>query len=122
VRDLADGFLFAWCRETPHHNVEPSAGGRGSAALVYLADQADDAEIDVVHQKLTQAVVDHALKVAIREGKYGDELSDAIVRAKDRLCVVFRREDNYGARGPQGTNLIDIPAGASPVDFAEDRS
>ena len=41
VRDLADGFRFAWRREAPHHNIVPSAGGRGSAALVYLADQAD---------------------------------------------------------------------------------
>jgi hypothetical protein len=122
VRDLADGFRFAWRREAPHHNVEPSAGGRGSAALVYLADQADDAEVDVIHQKLTKALVDHALSVAIRQGKYGDELTDAIVRAQDRLCVVFRRDNDYGARGPQGMNLIDIPAGASPVDFAEDRS
>lgn len=122
VRDLAGGFRFAWRRETPHHNVEPSAEGHGSAALVYLADQADDAEINVVHQKLTQAIVNHALSVAISEGKNGDQLADAIVRAQDRLCVVFRRDNQYGARGPQGTHLIDIPAGTSPVDFAEDRS
>lgn len=122
VRDLADGFQFAWRREAPHHNVEPASGARGSAALVYLADQADDAEIDSVHQKLKQAIVGHALSAAIRDGKHGEELADAIVRAQDRLCVVFRRDNSYGARGPQGTNLIDIPAGASPVDFAEDRS
>jgi hypothetical protein len=122
VRDLADGFQFAWRREAPHHNVEPAAGARGSAALVYLADQADDAEIDSVHQKLKQAIAGHALSAAVREGKNGEELADAIVRAQDRLCVVFRRDNSYGARGPQGTNLIDIPAGASPVDFAEDRS
>jgi hypothetical protein len=122
VRDLADGFHFAWRRGSPHHNVEPAAGARGAAALVYLADQADDAEIDSVHQKLKQAIVSHALSVAIRDGKNGEELADAIVRAQDRLCVVFRRDNSYGTRGPQGTNLIDIPAGASPVDFAEDRS
>ncbi|MEX3949459.1 hypothetical protein AB4Y40_17125 [Paraburkholderia sp. EG287B] len=122
VRDLAGGFRFSWRREVPHHNVEPATGARGSAALVYLADQADDAEIDSAHQKLTQAIVNHALNIAIREGKFGEELGDAIVRAQDRLCVVFRRGNEYGARGPQGMNLIDIPAGASPVDFAEDRS
>lgn len=122
VRDLSDGFHFAWRREAPHHNVEPVTGARGSAALVYLSDQADDAEIDSVHQKLRQAIVGHALSAAVRDGKNGEELADAIVRAQDRLCVVFRRDNRYGARGPQGTNLIDIPAGASPVDFAEDRS
>lgn len=122
VRDLADGYRFAWRRDAPHHNVEPAVGGRGSAALVYLVDQADDAEIDRVHQKLKQAIVGHALSVAVRDGKDGEELADVIVRAQDRLCVVFRRGNSYGARGPQGTNFIDIPAGASPVDFAEDRS
>ncbi|MBR8403218.1 hypothetical protein [Burkholderia cenocepacia] len=122
VRDLAEGFHFAWRKETPHHNVAPAAGGRGPAALVYLADQADDAEIDSVHQKLKQAIISHALTVAVREGKGGEELADVVVRAQDRLCVVFRRDNRYGARGPQGTNLIDIPAGASPVDFTEDRS
>jgi hypothetical protein len=122
VRDLANGFRLAWHREAPHHNVEPSAGERGSAALVFLADQADDVEIDAVLLKLTQAIVGHAVSVAIGEGKYGGELADATVRAQERLCVVFRRDNNYGARGPQGANLIDIPASASPVDFGEDRS
>lgn len=122
VRDLADGFQFAWRREAPHHNVDPVAGVRGSAALVYLADQADDAEIDTTHQKLRQALVNHALNDAVRRGINGEGLADAIVRAQDRLCVVFRRDNHYMARGPDGTNLIDIPAGASPVDFAEDRS
>lgn len=122
VRDLAGGFNFAWRRGAPHHNVEPAVGTRGSAALAYLADQADDIEIDSVHQKLKQAIVQDALSAAVRDGKSGEELADAIVRAQDRLCVVFRRDNSYGARGPQGTNLIDIPAGASPVDIAEDRS
>ena len=61
------------------------------------------------------------MTIAIKNGKNGEELSDAIVRAQDRLCVVFRRDDRYGTRGPQGTNLIDIPADASPVDIAGDR-
>lgn len=122
VRDLADGFHFVWHQGSPHHNIEPAVGARGAAALVYLADQADDAEIDSVHQKLTQALVCHALSTAIQDGKNGEELINAIVRAQDRLCVVFRRDNSYCTRGPQGTNLIDIPAGASPVDFAEDRS
>lgn len=121
VRDLADGFQFAWRREAPHHNVMPTSGAGGSAALVYLADQADDAEIDSVHQKLKLAIVSHAAYIAVGDGKSGQELADAIVRAQDRLCVVFRRDNSYGARGPQGTNIIDIPAGASPVDFADDR-
>lgn len=121
VRDLADGFRFAWRQEAPHHNVEPTNGARGSAALVYLGDQADDAEIDSAHQKLQQAIAAHAVNVAVKAGKNAEALADAVVRAQDRLCVVFRRDNCYGVRGPEGTNLIHIPAGASPVDIAEDR-
>lgn len=121
VRDLADGFRFVWRQQAPHHNVEPTNGARGSAALIYLGDQADDAEIDSVHQKLRQAIATHAANVAVQEGKHAEALADAVVRAQDRLCVVFRRNNYYGVRGPEGTNLIDIPAGASPVDIAEDR-
>lgn len=122
VRDLAGGFSFAWRRATPHHNVDPSAGPRGPASLVYLADQADDTVVEAIHTKLTQAIMVHATEVAIRNGKAGEELDDVIVRSRDRLCVVYRRDNKYLTRGPQGTNLIDIPAGASPVDFAEDRT
>lgn len=121
VRDLADGFQFAWRRQAPHHNVQPNAGTRGSAALAYLADQADDSAVKSTHQKLRQAIAGHALSEAISAGKNVEELSDAVVRAQDRLCVVFRRDNRYGVHGPEGTNLIDTPAGASPVDFAEDR-
>lgn len=122
LRDLADGFKFSWRCQAPHHNIEPNAGGRGSAALVYLSDQANDSAVESVHQKLRQAITTHAAHEAVGAGKCGEELSDAIVRAQDRLCVVFRRDNCYGARGPAGTNLIDTPACASAVDFSEDRS
>ena len=64
----------------------------------------------------------HAVAKACEAGKNAEELSDAVVRSQDRLCVVFRRDNRFGARGPEGTNLIDTPASASPVDFSEDRS
>jgi hypothetical protein len=119
---LANGFKFSWKRKSPHHNVEPNTAGRGSAALVYLSDQANNSVVDSTHQKLRQAIITHAVNEACEAGKSGEELSDAIVRAQDRLCVVFRRDNRYGVRGPEGTNLIDTPASASPVDYSEDRS
>ncbi len=122
VRDLADGFKLSWKRNSPHHNVEPSVGERGPASLVYLSDQANDSAIESTHQKLTKALTTHAVNEACEAGKTGEDLSDAVVRAQDRLCVVFRRDNRFGARGPQGTNLIDTPACESPVDFSEDRS
>jgi len=122
VRDLANGFKFSWGRKSPHHNVEPESGGHGLATLVYLSDQANDSAVESMHQKLREALVTHASREAIEAGKSVEELNDAIVRAQDRLCVVFRRDHRFGARGPEGTNLIDVPASASPVDFSEDRS
>ncbi|WP_447989485.1 hypothetical protein [Achromobacter spanius] len=122
VQDLAKGFTLSWKRVSPHHNVEPTTGGRGPAALVYLSDQANNSAVESTHQKLRQAIISHAANEACEAGKNGEELSDAIVRAQDRLCVVFRRDNRFGARGPEGTNLIDTPASASPVDFSEDRS
>jgi len=122
VRDLANGFKLSWKRSSPHHNVEPNAGGRGPASLVYLADQATDSIVDSAHKKLSKAIITHALNEACEAGKSGEELSDAVVRAQDRLCVVFRRDNRFGTRGPEGMNLIDTPASASPVDFSEDRS
>ncbi len=122
VRDLANGFKFSWSHNSPHHNVNPETGGGGPATLVFLSDQANDILIDSTHQKLRQALVTHASRTAIVAGKSVEELNDTIVRAQDRLCVVFRRDNRFGVRGPEGTNLIDVPASASPVDFSEDRS
>lgn len=122
VRDLADGFKLSWKRNSPHHNVVPSVGERGPASLVYLSDQANNSAVESTHQKLRKALTTHAVNEACEAGKTGEELSDAIVRAQDRLCVVFRRDNRFGARGPEGTNLIDTPASESPVDFSEDRS
>lgn len=122
VRDLANGFKLSWKRNSPHHNVEPNAGGRGPASLVYLSDQANDSMVESTHQKLRKAIITHAVNEACEAGKSGEDLSNAVVRAQDRLCVVFRRDNRFGARGPEGTNRIDTPASASPVDFSEDRS
>lgn len=121
VRDLAQGFKFSWRRQAPHHNIEPTAGGLGSAALVYLSDQANDTVIESAHHMLRSALIEQAATEAARAGMSPEAISNAVVRAQDRLCVVFRRDNQYCARGPEGTNLIDIPACASPVDFSEDR-
>jgi len=70
---------------------------------------------------LRSALTAQAADKAIKAGLSAEEISNAIVRAQDRICVVFRRDNQYGARGPEGMNLIDTPASASPVDFSEDR-
>ncbi|QYJ75061.1 hypothetical protein [Shewanella sp. FJAT-52076] len=122
VQDLANGFKFSWTSNAPHYNVQPNTGGRGPAALVYLSDQANDATIISTYKKLNMVITTHAAAKACTEGKFGEELQDAIVRAQDRICVVFRRDGRFGVRRPEGTNQIDTPANSSSVDFTEDRS
>lgn len=122
VRDLASGFKLSWKRDSPHHNIEPINGEGGPASLVYLSDQANNLMIENAHQKLSKAIMTHALNKAFDAGIIGEALSDTIVRSQDRLCIVFRRDNRFGTRGPEGKNLIDTPASASPVDFSEDRS
>lgn len=119
LRDLEQGFRLGWTHSNPHHNVVPVAGNRGSATLVYLADEADAAAIERVHQKLRQGLVNHA--TAASKGKSAQDLTDDIVRCQDRLCIVFRRGIAFGACGPEGLNVFDRPADESPVDIAGDR-
>ena len=123
LQDLASGFKFSWKLSCPHHNIEPDAGGGGSAALVYLSDQANNSVAEKVHAKLSEAIVQHVVKEAFAAGKTSmTEITDLIVRANDRLCVVFRRDSQFVVYSPKGANRIDVPACASQVDFSEDIS
>lgn len=118
VRDLEQGFALAWSAHAPHHNVIPLAGGRGSAAIVYLADEADDAVIDRIQQRLRLGLRSHAIMNSLDKSE--NEFQDAMVRSLDRLCIVFRRGHAYATRGAEGLNVFDRPAGESPVDIAGD--
>jgi hypothetical protein len=116
--DLENGFEFEWRASNPHHNIIPLTGHRGSAALVYLAEEADDSVVDRTHQKLLQGLRSDAVVKAMIENK---DVADAVVRAQDRLCVVYRREHRYCIRGPEGLNLINNPAVNSAVGILGDR-
>lgn len=118
VRDLEQGFALAWSAKAPHHNAMPLAGDRGAATVVYLADEADDAVIDQIQQKLRVGLMTHAV-TSSRE-KSEREFQDAIVRSSDRLCIVFRRGHAFAARGAEGLNVFDRPADESAVDIAGD--
>ena len=118
VRDLEQGFRLGWTSAEPHHNVTPLAGARGTAALVYLSDEADDAAIDRVQQRLRQGLASHAMTNS--KGKNVQDLADDVIRSQDRLCIVFRRGAAYATRGPEGLNVFDKAAGQSPVDIAGD--
>lgn len=115
VRDLENGFEFNWLANNPHCNVIPLFGNRGAATMVYLAEEDDESVVERIHQKLSQGLITHAINSSFREGT---DLNDAVVRAQDRLCVVYRRGHQYRARGPEGLNLINNPSANSAVDIA----
>jgi hypothetical protein len=85
---------------------------------VYLADEADDAAIERVQQRLRLGLRTQAATNSLE--KTDQQFNDATVRSLDRLCIVFKRGSVYGARGPEGLNLFDRPAMVSPVDIAGD--
>jgi hypothetical protein len=114
TRDLESGFKFQWKVSNPHHNVVPSVSTRGPASLVFLADQSDDAVVEGMYKKLWQALVHHAADEAT---KSGTDLTDAVVHAKDRLCVVFRRDHTYRVWNPDGNNQFDKAPEHSAVDI-----
>ncbi len=116
VMDLGNGFEFSWRLQSPHHNVKSNID---AATLVYLADQADDKEILAVSTKIMAAIRSHVGENAEKNSKNLQETMNEQIRASDRVCIVFRRDDEYCVHEPKGTNNIDIPSGPSPVDIAE---
>lgn len=114
ARDLENGFEFEWSANNPYRNVTPLTGNRGAATMVYLAEENDESVVERIHQKLSQGLIKHAIDSSFREGT---DLNDAVVRALDRLCVVYRRGHQYRARGPEGLNLINNPSANSAVDI-----
>jgi hypothetical protein len=84
------------------------------AALVFLADQSDDGFIDAAYKKLLQSLWQHAIEEAFARGT---DVDDAVERAKERLCVVFRRDHSYHVWPPSGTNYFDKAPEQSPVDI-----
>lgn len=114
ICDLEKGFTFQWKVSNPHHNVVPLASTRGSASLVYLADQSDDALVDGVYRKLWESIAQHATAEAFKSGA---DPTDAVVRAKDRFCVVYRRDHVYRVWNPAGNNQFDKSPEYSAVDI-----
>jgi hypothetical protein len=114
VRDLEGGFQFQWRRADPHRNVVCTETG-DVASLVFLADQSDDASVEAVHKKVRQALVQQALD---QTSTSGADLMEAVARATDRLCVVFRRDHVIRVWNPEGTSRFDRPPEQSAVDIA----
>jgi hypothetical protein len=115
LRDLDGGFSLEWAATSPFHNATPMSGGRGPAAVIYLSDEADDAVVDTAFDKARTGLIAHATGESA--GKSASDVMNALVRAQDRMCVVYRRGGQYLVRGADSMVAIDRPAGESPVDI-----
>ena len=113
VGDLEKGFKFKWHTKSPHHNVIPSVGQRGSATLMYLDEESDDDQVDAMYRKLADGLMKHAINQAMQDGL---DQNEALARSKERLCIVFRRGHSYHTRGAD--NDITQPADKLPLDIA----
>jgi hypothetical protein len=118
VGDLANGFRYKWTSTTPHNNVEPTGGGE-AAALVYLGDDPESDTLANICAKLTKARQKHAVTVAIDSG--GDP-SDALILAKDRLCLAYKTNHKITFYKPDGFSSITDAATSKPDDIAGEHS
>ncbi|MDD5094041.1 MAG: hypothetical protein PHV74_06660, partial [Dehalococcoidia bacterium] len=113
VQDMEGGFQFEWNSANPHRNVVSMSTG-ASATLVFLGDQSDDAIVESVHQKVLQTLMCQA---AAEIGS-GADPTDAVIRATDRFCVVYRRDHIPCVWSPEGIGRFDKPLKHSAVDIA----
>lgn len=116
LRDLEQGFSYAWTHDEPHQNVRATQTGNG-AGLVYLGDQSDDDDVRKVYSVLLEATRLHAVKRATQSSS---DLMDAAARSPDRLCVVYRRNHRLCVWGVERVSRIDRPPGPSAFDIAGD--
>jgi len=116
LRDLEQGFSYAWTLGEPHQNVRATQTGNG-AGLVYLGDQSDDDDVRKVYSVLLEGTTMHAVKKAT---KSNTDLTDAVARSRDRLCVVYRRDHQLHVWGVERVSRIDRPPELSAFDIAGD--
>lgn len=95
VVDLEQGFTFTWTIDDPHRNVTATATGK-RATVIFLGDESDDDVVDVAFRFASQHVRRGAL---ISADAAGINALDAADRAGDRICVVYRRNHVFAAKG-----------------------
>jgi hypothetical protein len=114
VSDLSTGFQYRWSPTEPHDNVEPIEGGR-PAALLYLGEEPEQNMMGNIYAKIRSARKFHAAAEAIKNNV---DLCDAIDRADDRLCVVYRENHVLHFYCPKQYASITDPANQSANDIA----
>ena len=112
LNDIGQGFAYRWRESHPHCNVVPLVAKGKPATLIYL-DPCIPTEARSYYKKMAKGLREHALKTS------GDEDPvERIIRAKDRLCVVYRENHQYKfLHESDGKTSITIPANQSPTSF-----
>lgn len=120
LRDLEQGFSYTWTPGQPYQNVRATQTGRG-AGLVYLGDQSDDDEVRKVYSVMQDGTARHAFERATQSNPDPEDamiLVDAMMRSRDRLCVVYRRDHQLHVWGVERMSRIDRPPEQSAFDIA----
>lgn len=112
LKDIGQGFEYHWCHENPHTNVVPLNANYNPATLIYLPS-CIPGEAETHYSKLAKCLQEHVL-TSSGEGDFIERL----IRAKDRLCVVYREHHQYKIlHESDGKKSITIPAYQSPTSF-----
>ncbi len=107
--DLARGFEYRWNTADPHCNVEPLNGGGRPATLVYLGEEPEEDVLSNTYAKLAKALRIQAA------GRGEDAINQDPIRATDRLCVIYRRNNALESFSPVRNHSISNP-GTNPED------
>ncbi|WP_129127644.1 hypothetical protein [Geomonas oryzae] len=117
VLDLAQGFRFTWLRTEPHRNVE-SLHGAGLATLVYLGEDPEMYLIETIYAKISKALIGEKFQRIFAREPDPLKAAEQADHARDRLCVVFKRDNRIEIFRPSTYASITHPGGTSPVNIA----
>jgi len=118
VKDLAQGFRFRWLASDPHRNVEHLDGSGGAATLVYLGENPEIDRVQALYKKLSLALKSFKLQqvIAVESDPY--KAAELAERSLDRLCLVYKRNNQNEVYRPSTFASITHPGGTSPVNIA----
>jgi hypothetical protein len=114
LKDIEQGFDFGWNKNTPHCNVYPIDSKQNPATLIYF-ETSIKGDVDNIYTKMVAGIQRSALN------SNSDDFVTKMVRAKDRLCVVYK--ENHETKihhESDGQKSIAVPANLSVTSFDMD--
>lgn len=112
LKDIGQGFAYHWEKSHPHCNVISLVSKNNPATLIFL-DPCVPGYAESFYKKMAKGLRDHALNTI-----GGNDPVECVIRAKDRLCVIYRENHQYKfLHKSDGQASITIPANQSPTSF-----